>query len=408
MRTFTLLLVVCCFYGCTDNKPAEPRLISKGRVIHRFFDTSPVSPSGKYIALFRLPYENKSPQAGDFGEVVVIDPATGQEICTTQTRGWEMQLGANVQWGSTDDDLFYNDVDTTTWEAHAVRFNFRADKKEKINGTVFMVSPDGSRLASYDLCKSRFAQVGYGVIVPRDYVRRNVGPVDDDGVYVTDLSTNQCRMIASIRDIYEQTVPSITISNPDDFEYYCFQVKWNSQSTRLLTTIQWAPIGGGDRRRAVITMKSDGTDIRTVITPDMWAQGGHHINWHPDGEHLTMNLNIDGKKGLEIIRVKYDGSELKEIYPIGSGHPSLHPAGLPYIITDAYAGEMPIKGDMSPIRLINLKKQTEIIAAEVYLPAITDFEFRVDAHPAWDRTGKYVIYNGVEDNTRCVYMLKIR
>ena len=164
------LLVANCFISCATGLSSEPIMVLNGRVIHRFFDTSPISPSGKYIALFRLPYEDKSPIPGDEGQVVIVDLATKQEIAATTTRGWEMQLGANVQWGSTDNDLFYNDVDTVTWEAYAVRFNFRTKKKERINGTVFMVSSDGNKLASYNLRKSRFAQVGYGVVVPDDMV----------------------------------------------------------------------------------------------------------------------------------------------------------------------------------------------------------------------------------------------
>lgn len=404
---FIIFLINTLQSGSQNSNP-EPELISQGRIIHRFFDTSPISPSGKYIALFRFPWEDRSPIPGEAGEVVVIDLATKQEICIVETCGWEMQLGANVQWGATDAELFYNDVDTTTWHAHAIRLNVSTGKKEHLSGTVFMASPDGKKLASYNLCKSRFAQVGYGVIIPDSEVTRNTGAVKDDGVYITDLLTNECQLIASIKDIYEQTLPTIRIPNPEDYEYYCFQVKWNPQGTRLLTTIQWTPREGGNRKRAVITMKPDGTDIRTAITPEQWEKGGHHINWMADGEHLSMNLNINEKSKLQIIEVNYDGTGLREIYPVGSGHPSQHPGGLPYFITDAYAGEMPIENDLSPIRLINIATQNEITAAKVYLPAITNFEFRVDAHPVWDSTGRYIVYNGMKDNTRCVYLLDLK
>ena len=381
--------------------------MAEGGCIHRFFDTSPISPSGKYIALFRFPDEIHSPRPGSLGEVFIQDVESGEVVFSIPSCGWEMQLGANVQWGKSDEELFYNDVDTTTWQAYAVRLNFKTGEKMRCKGTVFMVSPDGNELLSYDLCKSRLAQVGYGVIVPDSVVRRNVGPVADDGVYVTDLKTNSCRMIASLADIYEKSVPSIAISNPNDYEYYCFQVKWNLQGTRILTTVQWTPLSGGERRRAVITMNPDGSDIRTAITPEQWARGGHHINWMPDGDHLSMNLNIDGKEGVEIVSVKYDGTDLKEAYPIGSGHPSFNVAGLPYIVTDAYAGEVVAGKGLTPIRLINYEQQTEYNLAEVYLPPIRNFEFRVDAHPAWDRTGRYVVFNGVKNGHRCVYMAEI-
>lgn len=212
-------------------------------------------------------------------------------------------------------------------------------------------------------------------------------------------------MLVSIRDIYEKTVPSIKIPNPGEYEYYCFQVKWNPNGDRLLTTIQWTPITGGERRRAVITMREDGTEIRTAVTPDEWGKGGHHINWTPDGEHISMNLNVDGKPGLEIIKANYDGSDMKTVYSPGSGHPSYNSKGLPFIVTDAYPSEK--IGDfgkgVSPIRLINLKDSTEQIIDKVFLSNETG-EFRIDAHPAWDLSGRYVTYNSYQNGTRCVFV----
>lgn len=380
------------------------RKIADGGVIHRFFDTSPISPSGRYAALFRLPYEDHAPVAGDAGTVIVIDMVTGVEVFSVSTRGWEMQLGANVQWGCSDSELFYNDVDPDTWKPYAVCADIFTGKTERCPGTVFMVSPDGKKLLSYDLKKSRFAQAGYGVVVPDSEVSRNWGPVEDDGVYVTDLVTGHCRMIASIADIYRETVPSIAVENPEKYEYYCFQTKWNPQGTRILTTVQWTP-PGGMRRRAVITMAPDGSDIRTAITPEQWARGGHHVNWMPDGEHLSMNLNIDDSPGPEIISVRYDGTQLKRLYGNGTGHPSADPSGLPYIVTDVYAGEMTVSDTLSPIRLIDLDRQIESCLAAVYLPPIGNFELRVDAHPSWTRNGGAVVFNGVENGHRCVYMI---
>ncbi len=384
------------------------RKVATGRIIHRFFDTSPISPSGKYLALFRFLDETRSPRPGDVGEVVLVNLKSGKERIVAQSRGWEMQLGANVQWGATDKELYFNDVDTSTWEAFAVQLNPFTLHSGRMAGTVFMVSPDGKKLASYNLSKSRYAQVGYGVKVPNEYNSRNIGAVDDDGIYVTDVATNECKMVASIMDIYKKAIPAITIPNPENFEYYCFQVKWNPQGTRLLATLQWTPIGGGDRQRVVFTMRPDGSEIRTAITNDQWSKGGHHINWTPDGEHLSMNLNVDGKPGIEIITVKYDGSDLKIVYPKGSGHPSFHPKGLPFIVTDAYSGEMNLPDGKTPIRLINVATQTEQNIAEIILPEIINFEFRVDAHPAWDRSGRFVVFNGTDHGTRCVYVADLK
>jgi hypothetical protein len=412
-----LPVLVSCFLICfTANTqkvdaPANKVKITKvstGRVIHRFFDTSPMSPSGRYLALLRFPYEDRSPKAGDAADVVLVDMKTKKERVVAQSRGWEIQLGAQVQWGRNDKELYFNDVDTTTWQAYAVQLNPLTGVARRMGGTVFMASPDGKYLASHNLINSRYAQVGYGVIIPKQLVIKNIGAVENDGVYVTNTETGECKRIVSIKDIYEKTVPSIAISNPKDFNYYCFQVKWNPQGTRLLTTIQWSPLAGGERRRAVITMNPDGSNLHTAITPEQWGKGGHHINWTPDGEHVSMNLNVEGDKALELITAKYDGTDLKVVFKPGSGHPSFHPKGLPFIITDAYPGEPVTLGNgTAPIRLLNVKTGQETTITHVFL-SNTEGEFRIDAHPAWDYSGRYVIFNGYIGNTRSVFVADLK
>jgi hypothetical protein len=393
--------------------PAHPaategvRLVQTGggRTIHRFFDTSPFSPSGRYLALFRFPREDRSPQPGEVGEVILVDLVAGGERVVAQSRGYEMQLGANVQWGASDAELYFNDVDPVTWAAFAVQLNPMTGVSRRLGGTVFMVSPDGRQLASYNLLSSRRAQVGYGVVIPEAFMPpRNIGPVASDGVFITDILSGQSRQIVSIRDIYEKSVPSIAVPHPADFEYYCFQVKWNPQGTRLLTTVQWTPFSGGPRRRAVITMRPDGSELRTAITPEQWAKGGHHINWMPDGENLSMNLNVDGQPGLELITARADGSDLRVLFKPGSGHPTQHPGGLPFFITDAYPDEPVAAQDgTSPLRLMDLARGTEMTLVNIYV-SMTGGEFRVDPHPAWDRTGRYVAFNGFVNGTRQVYV----
>jgi len=405
-----------------DKFPAHPGAVAgvrivqatSGRTIQRFFDTSPFSPSGRYLAVFRFPREDRSPQAGEEGEVVLVDLVKGGERVVAKSRGYEMQLGANVQWGATDAELYFNDVDPATWAAFAVQLNPLTGASRRLGGTVFMVSPDGKQLASYNLIASRRAQVGYGVVVPEASMpARNIGPVATDGVELTDVVSGVSRRLVTIREIYEKTVPSIAIPHPDDFEYYCFQVKWNPQGTRLLTTVQWTarkdrnplravlPTG---RLRAVITMRPDGSELRTAVTPDQWAKGGHHINWMPDGEHLSMNLDVDGKPGLELITVRADGTDLKVVFRPGSGHPSQHPAGRPFFITDAYPDEpVAARDGTSPLRLLDPVNGTERRLVNIFV-SMKAGEFRVDPHPAWDRTGRFVAFNGFEGGTRGVFV----
>lgn len=389
--------------------------IASGRIIHRFFDTSPISPSGRYVGLFRLPNEVRAPQPGEVGEVVLVDLQTGKERVVAQTRGWETQMGANVQWGRTDADLFFNDVDPRTWTAFAVQLDPATGRTRKLDGTVFTVSPDGTKLTSYNLIASRKIQVGYGVVLPEERTRRNVGPVDDDGLFVTDIATGKTRMIASIRDIYEKAVPQLEIPNAERCEFYCFQIRWNPQGTRVMAFLRWhdpsAP-RGGPRLLTLVTMKGDGSDIRLAVTPKQYARGGHHPMWAPDGENITINLNIrDGTKDLDLVSVRYDGANLHSIHPVGSGHPSMHPT-LPFVITDAYTHEPLARGDGTvPLRMIDLRNKTETAIAHVLArrsdSAKLTSEFRIDQHPVWDASGRFIVFNGVHDDTRAVYVAEV-
>ena len=137
-----------------------------GRCIQRFFDTSPFSPSGKYMAVFRLPYEDHLPEPGDAGEIAVIDLETGEEKTVADTRGWEAQMGANLQWGADDNTLLFNDVDISDWTPFAVKLNPHTGEKKKLGGCIYRVSPDGRKILSANMTTMRKTQNGYGVVIP--------------------------------------------------------------------------------------------------------------------------------------------------------------------------------------------------------------------------------------------------
>lgn len=56
-----------------------------------------------------------------------------------------------------------------------------------------MASNDGKKIASYDLIKSTYAQVGYGVIVPKKLIKRNIGAEQQDGITITDIKSGKTK-----------------------------------------------------------------------------------------------------------------------------------------------------------------------------------------------------------------------
>ena len=402
---FDPLVPVWCV---TPNRPA---------CIHRFFDTSPISPSGRYLAVFQMPYEDHRPTPGDAGSVCVIDLQTGEDRAVAETRGWEPQMGANINWGASDHELYFNDVDTKSWHPFAWKLDPITGRRERMEGTVYHASADGKWLISANMATMRKTQPGYGVHVPDETVRRNVGPADDDGFYLTDTSTGKSRLLISIREILAKAAPPVLMENPKRQEIYGFHSKFNPQSERLMLSLRWFPAADAPQwdlfktapeavRYAWVTMGLEGGPIHCAVGPEQWEKGGHHATWFPDGKRISMNLNID-RDALRFVQVNADGSDLRKMLDNvpGSGHPTVHGDGR-HLITDTYTHEKISFADGTiPLRWVDLKTGDEQVLVRINTQQpCEDVAMRVDPHPAWDRTWRYVTFNAFVDGTRRVFV----
>jgi glycosyltransferase involved in cell wall biosynthesis len=403
--------------------------------IHRFFDTSPFSPSGRYLGLTRLPFEDRLPSPGDVAEIVVVDLVTGSDRVVADTRGWDTQLGAQVQWGASDSQLLFNDLDLATWLPHGVVLDPDSGIRRKIQGTVYMATPDGRRVASPCLRRIRRVQPGYGVLIPDEFMPVNDGASPDDGLYITNTETGDCQMLISHHQIVASAKPRMALDEFAGGSWYGFHVKWNPQANRLMIVLRWIPDRSNLKMRStVITMMSSGEQVSVAIPASIWDLGGHHPNWCPDGNSLMMNLRFQpGFKarmyqatpgrarkwisralritddGLRIIKVNHEGRGLRMVGGgiRGSGHPSLHPDGR-HILTDAYPHDLVAFGDGTvPIRLIDLESGREDLLLRINAaPPFTGpkNELRLDPHPAWDRAYRSIAFNGWVDGTRKVFV----
>lgn len=378
------------------------------RVLHRFFDTSPFSPSGRFLALTRLPFEDRLPAPGDFAEVWVADLDTGEATRVAESRAWDTQLGAQVQWGATDDDLYFNDLEPGDWRPFAVRADWRRGRFRRLGGPIYVVAPDGRQAVSPNLTNIGLAQPGYGAIVPPAAITRNRGAADDDGIWITDTETGACRLLVSLAELVDG-LRGRGLCADETGDFYGFHLKWNPQGDRLMYVLRWQP-PGAPARRAVLTLAPDGREPRVVLPADAWARGGHHPNWCPDGHHIVMNLRLKDGEPLRFVRFPDSDGELETLVPglAGSGHPTLHPDGR-HLLTDAYPREAVSPGDgTAPLRWIDLHTGQE--TRWLYVNCAPPFvgprrELRVDPHPAWDRAFRRVALNAWDGNTRRVLVV---
>lgn len=398
-------------------------------VIHRFFDSNPISPSGRYIALTEFPFQDRLPQPGDKANVVVIDLETTDEVFRQETAAWDTQVGAQVQWGANDKQLFFNVMDEVRWRPYGLVVDIFDGSKWQLGTTIYHVSSDGKFGISPDLIKINVAQPGYGVHVPADFLRLNHGTPSDDGIFISDIETGEARLLVSLSAIAE------ALADQDHFpsevgSLYSFHTKWNFDASRIMFIARWIPKGSKKSRNWLITMRADGTDIRVAVPPQVWGHG-HHPNWFPSDNRIVMNLPENGglftflrsqagrvgrKLRLPIFRdiplrfrvFNYDGSGMRSLSRHqGSGHPTIHPSGK-FLLSDSYLSEQPAYRDGTvPLRTIDL--ETGAICEAIRIDCKPVFmgakkEYRIDPHPAWETNGNRLVFNGAVDGVRAVFI----
>ena len=123
-----------------------------------------------------------------------------------------------------------------------------------------------------------------------------------------------------------------------------------------------------------------------------------------------MNLNIN-RDGLYFVQVNRDGSDLRKMLEDvpGSGHPTVHPNDT-HLITDTYTNEKTAFGDGTiPLRWVNLNTGEDQVLVRINTAQpCRDSVLRVDPHPAWDRSWRYVTFNAFVGGTRRVFIADMK
>lgn len=378
-----------------------------GFYIHTFFDVCPWSPSQRYLACLRLPFQDRKPDWRDTADVCVIglEERTIQTVYTTSA--FAMQTGAHVQWGATDRHLYFNDKsDKAGGHAVAIRLDWQSGKAEELAGPIYHIAPDESGIISFNLDLINHVQDGYGcVVAPENRLSLGPGAARDQGLWYTDLKTNRKKLLVSLAEIFE------ALPDKDAYKglaFHLFHSKFNPQGTRIMQVVRARDPKtpeGRYRYGNLVTFNSDGSDIRVAVHHSLWSRGGHHPNWHPDGERLLMNLTPKDK--LRFCLFRYDGSDFKVLSEniLGSGHPAFEKTGR-YIFTDAYPREpVSLPNGEVPLRLIDTRLDREQVAATIFALGRQEFAvLRLDPHPAWSRDGRKSCFNGAPEGRRQIFI----
>lgn len=366
-----------------------------------FYDVEPISPCGKYLLVTNVPFINRIPFCGEVATIVVINIETGLHTSIYETKGWGAQLGANAQWGKDSNTVFCNDV--VDEKVVGVKIDISTFEFKYLDGPIYTISSDSNYSYSPNLKLINAMMPGYGVPEKlfsryRQHERR----ASSEGIWKTNLVDGKCELFISIDKIIK------SISNEEVFEdatYYIFHVKVNKKNDKLffvLFSLGAKGIIGPTTQLVVYDFIKD--SFKIVVTYKEWSKGGHHPNWMPNGEDIIMNLkSLDRKMRFVKICSSSGKKEIIERDKVGGGHPSVDQK-LSYLLTDAYVSEGLSDPDGKvPIRLIDLEKNDEIHISKIDTNNLSG-PCRIDPHPVWSKNSNYIVWNGIIDGVRRVFV----
>ena len=382
------------------------RVVGGARTTHRFFDSSAISPSGRYVCATRTRREGPADVTpGDVAEVVVYDLQKKRKdrfpvVYRRPTAAWDAQLGAQVQWGASDDDLYFNDVVGTRSDGapivRGVRSDWQRGRETRLPTPVYHVTRDGARAAApRDLAALRLTQDGYGVVATPAQLRHL--ETQKDGVHVLDLRTNataflELGALVAAAELEERprAVAGGDARRGAECHRHVFHVKWNAKGTRLLVVVRARGHGcpRGDANHA-LTVDPDGADVKVVAT---WLRDGNHPNWLEDGR---LSMNYEGKVcAFDDV----EGASCQVLSERASGHPVGVPGRGDLVVTDTYAKEhaaFGLEAGEAALRVLSGGDREAWlgvfpVAALGTMP--TDV-WRCDAHPAFDVKGRRLALN---------------
>ncbi|WP_194842861.1 hypothetical protein [Agrobacterium sp. MA01] len=378
--------------------------LPQSHILHTYYDVDPISPSGRFLLVTRIPFIWRLPLPGDVAQICVVDLHNHTITAVYNTYGWGAQTGANAQWGADDNTILFNDVLDNL--GTGVRLDLSERRSVRLGGTIGGLSPDRRFSYGTRIELINGAHHGYGVpeSLFRPY-RNSARAFNERNLWRTNLLSGETEIITTADEIVAQLPREEQLENGIP---YIFNVRVSPKHNRLMIALFSKGVKGRvGWPMQLVTCGLDGSDVALPVPDVLWKRGGHHANWHPSGTDIVMNLNFEGK-GIRFVQFNDTGAEMRDIGHgrRGSGHPTVSPSGR-FLLTDAYNTDGFSDSEKRiPLRLIDLESGDEKEITRLSTMNLSG-DRRIDPHPVWSRHGKVIVANSVFEKRRSVILVDI-
>lgn len=357
-----------------------------------YYDKSPWDKTERYMLALRTASTTINAAPKEQADVVLIDTKKNNIIKVSETKAWNVQQGAMLQWLGPDfsSEILFNDY--REGEYVTVKLDIHTKKETIFHFPVYSVSQDGAFALSLDFSRLHRLRPGYGYAWIEDKTKEEAIP-DEPAIWKIDLIDGKILPLLTYTDLYNFETREEMIGA----EHKVNHIMINPSGTRFMVLHRW--IKGAQRYSRLLTIDCDGSNIYN-LSDDNMASHSYWKNNHEIISYLRKEEEGNGYFLLKDLSKKYT-SVLKDIDFAGDGHPSFSEDGTK-LITDTYPNRQRIQ-TVYLTDATTLSNAEEI--AQVYAPFKYDNDVRCDLHPRWDRKSEKVAIDATFEGKRALYVV---
>jgi hypothetical protein len=396
-----------------------------------FYNKSNWDPFGRLLLAQEVPWRDHYLTPDLTANVGYFDLARddGAFHAMGETRTWNWQMGAQLQWlgGSDGRNILYH---VRTGDARA-RYPFfgseirdiRTGEARVLPMPVYVAAPSGDWALSVDYRRLYVTHETIGYPCDRLPPSPALCPADD-GIWRMDLRTGEAALAVS----YAQLAAFHPRASMKKAIHWVSHIEVNPSSTRVLFLHRWTERVKDETcfLHRLVTMAPDGSGLRLLecsdhplpqlaedfdpaavgtfdyeksewqISHPLWRRDGEIIVWGPHAGSIHYHLYEDREGGA--VRVVGDGV-LTE-----NGHMTFSPVNPRWLLSDTYPDSAT---NERVLFLFDMETGRRHDLGSFYADPSLSKENRCDLHPRWRPDGLQVCIDSMHEGDREMYVIDV-
>lgn len=368
----------------------------EGHYFFGYYDVCAYGGEGNSHLAHRTSFAGRIPERTEGCEIGILDGESGAFTALAETRAWNFQQGAMLQWrpGHVDKEILFNRYDDDG-ALCSVIMDVTSDTVRKLPLPIACVSSDGRYALSVSFGRMFQFRPGYGYAGSEAEHDRKLAP-EEDGVYLMDLDNGTSKLVLSLRQLQSFTQAYIP---GDDSKLLVNHLTFNSDGSRFVMLLRNFPSGGRAWGTVVVTANRDGSGLYAKREAYSFAS---HYYWKNERELLIYS---DGPQGNQLYEWQDCSTHIRTIdmgYFRKDGHCSYSP-DRQWLLYDSY----PDENRMQHLYLYHPASGRGMTLGS-YSAMPSELDARCDLHPRWNHAGTHISFDSTHEGSRQIYEMDLR